>query len=122
MVVLDDEPGIYLLGSVSPRRRLYVDAREGAGVSVTCACDPEDECALWGQWTPLIAPVVLLPDGEAQPNTFGRLERGRSHLFLMADLRPEHISGTWLLHRAPYLMRVGEVDVPRPLPYIGGAR
>ncbi len=120
LVVLDDEPGIYRLRNARPERTLYVDAREGADVAITCMCDPADECALWGQWSPLLAPVILLPDGDAQPRTFGRLERGRPHLFLIADLRPEHISGTWLLYRATEIRHVTDADVPRELPYIGG--
>jgi len=122
LVVLDDEPGIYRLSDDRPQRTLYVDAREGADLAVTCVCAPADECALYGQWNPLLAPVALLPHGDARPRAFGRLERGRLHLFLIADPRSEHISGTWLLHRATDLVPVGEADVPRVLPYIGGAR
>ncbi len=120
LVVLDIYAGIYRLVSDRGERTLYVDARVGACLAVTCECDPADECVLYGQWWTLLAPVLPLPLGGMRIGNRGWLKRGSSHLFLIADPRSEHMSGTWLLHHVADIARVKEGDVPRELPYIRG--
>src|SRR5680860_799862 len=122
LVVLDDYAGIYRLVSDRGERTLYIDARVGASLAVTCECDPADECVLFGQWCSLLAPVLPIPRGGMRIGNRGWLKRGYPHLFLIADSRSEHMSGTWLLHHATDIARVKESDLPRALPYIGGAQ
>lgn len=96
---------------------LFIDARADAELRVGCLCDPADQCLLYGDWQWLVAPVIAMGGSPSQDVSYGILERGRAHTFLISHHDEVHIGGTWLVQpAADDLARVASQDVPRALP------